>query len=110
MTHSKIIEIRDDGTFIPAIAHRITRPVTNYEERWLLRRAGWDSIGDPIVFLHILGSGRVEYDPHRWDGITMTTAHEYIKSNWDSIEPGQVICCEFIRGERSEPKTSERGE
>lgn len=108
MLDAKSFEIRDRATAIRAIGIRLAP----YEfpdgsaDRYLMRRAGY---GEPLVLLTKMDGGSfAEYDPNAWREPTMKTAHKYITERWSDLESGAVIDCEFIRGETSEPKVSER--
>lgn len=103
---TKLIEIRDAGTFIPAIAIRLDP--TNDQDSYLLSRAGYGH--DPgiyILFARLFG-GACEYDPMSWGNRTMQVAHEWVWHNWRKITSGQVVDVQYILGETSEPKLSER--
>ena len=102
----KLFEIRDAGTFIPAVAVKCQSE--DEKEIYLLRRAGYGS-GSTCVFLGRLATGGAEYDPYSWKcGRTMTVAHEYIEEHWSDLKTGDVVCVEHILGERDTPKPSER--
>lgn len=108
---TKFFEIRDRGTFIPALAIQLNSK--NETERFLLSRSGFgqDSIATQrYIYLIHLQANECTYDSHAWNNgaRTMYTAHEYIKEHFDSLESGQVICVETILGERDTPKISER--
>jgi len=103
----KLFEIRDSGTFIPAIG--ILCQSQDEKEIYLLRRSGYGA-DSTCVFLGRLATGGAEYDPYSWGGgsRTMQVAYEYIEQNWDKLKTGAVVCVEHILGERDTPKTSER--
>lgn len=112
----KAIEIRDRGTFIPAIAIKMvpaTFPHPDDPERYLLRRAGY-SFDDPCVVLCRMEASGVDrnatYDPFAWDSGTRTyqVAHQYIIDHFDELESGAVVDVEFILKETTKPKKSER--
>ncbi len=110
---SKLLEIRDVGTFIPVLA--IQFGSEHEAERYLAARAGYGRTSDDqraYVFLcKIDGSDTGgTYDPHRWPGgaRTMAVAHQYIIDKFDDLEPGAVVDVEYILGLTGEPKTSER--
>ena len=110
---TKIFEIRDRATFIPVLAVRLQINPGSSNEEWLLRRAGYspeDIESGRCVLLATLsgGTGNALCDPYDWQSFTLTPAHEYIGSHWDELQPGQVIDAEFIRGESTAPKLSER--
>lgn len=119
----KIFEVRDRATFMPVIAvkpmaegatveHGVTADGwTRYsfgpprdQEMWLLKRLGFE----PSTNTAILITGRpvAQYDQYAWDSITMQTAHGYIEQHWDALSSGDLIDCEFIRGETQLPKVA----
>lgn len=104
---SKCFEIRDRHTFIPVLATKVS--FEDEAESYLLRRCGFRQ-DTKAVFLTRLGTGEGNYDPNGWvNGTrTMTTAHRYIKLNFDALPNGAVVDVEFISGETSVPKRSER--
>jgi len=107
---TKLFEIRDRATFIPAIAVKIGgyQPENTEPERYLARRAGY---GEPCVLLtFLIGSRKAEYDPYAWGDRTMKVAHHYIEEHFDELESGAVIDVEWCLGERPTPKVSEREE
>jgi len=124
---TKAIEIRDKGTFIPAIAIKMTPafvPAAQLEansrqrqaydhERYLLRRSGY-VFDEPccvmLVRMDANGSPRqASYDPHGWGAGNRTyiVAHTYIVQNFEALENGQVVDVEFILGETQQAKESE---
>lgn len=129
----KLIEVRDRATFIPCIAIRLAatsldeRSPLDYVQRvgilkaelFLLRRAGYardlvqpDEIPARgqfyILFARLEGDGYLHHDPYEWPNRTMKIAHLHIAEHWSSIVSGQVIDVEFVLGETSEAKLSER--
>lgn len=111
----KLIEVRDRGTFIPAIAIKLTH--RDELERFLLRRAGYaeeliapqSAAGvEPYVLFSKLDGGRIEYDPYSWGNRTMQTAHQCAIDSWDNIKSGDVLDVEYVLHESDKPKTSER--
>lgn len=98
---TKTLEIRDRGTFIPALAIQVSG-----QDGYLLRRAGFES---PMVYLVMLATEQCKYDPYNWTGArTMKVAHNYITDRFDELSDGDVVDVEFILHERPEPKRSER--
>ena len=75
MTH-KLLEIRDRGTFIPAMAIRVSG-----EDGYLMRRAGFQN---PMVYLIALATQKCAYDPYHWPGNTRTMRHAH------SVDRGQL--------------------
>lgn len=114
----KAFEIRDKGTFIPALGilmepgHGAEKEV----ERWLLRRAGFSCEQKPgwpcdVVLCRMEAKGidrNATYDPYSWGDRTFHVAHTFISAHWNDLQSGAVICVEHILGERDTPKESER--
>jgi len=101
----KSFEIRDAGTFIPAICVKLD-PLSGPEaDRYLIRRSGW--VSEPGYVLTKMTGGDARYDVYDWDNRTMQRAHDYIARNWDSLESGAVVDVEFIMGDSLVPKQSE---
>lgn len=105
---TKLFEIRDAGTLIPAIATLMGSD--DDAERWLLRRAGYGHENELVMLGYLEGGRPSNYDYYNWsDGTrTMRTAHSYIQEHWHELESGAVICVETILGERTTPQVSER--
>ncbi len=106
---SKLFEIRDRATFLPVIATKMQ--TKDFKEFFLLRRSGF-SCSDKLIELAILGNNhsKFTYDSSDWeDGTrTMSLAHKHIEDNWAELKTGDVIDIEYVLGEVSEPKISER--
>lgn len=123
---SKIIEIRDSGTFIPALAIRLGSP--EERERYLLARSGFgrtfETQSEYIVLCKINGGEPCDchIDPFAWgqNPRTMFVAHMYLLNRqqelnnaidkhdgFDSLPQGALIDVEYILGIRSQPKESE---
>lgn len=105
----KCLELRDRNTFIPVIC---IRPVPENEaQRYLLRRDGYrgDSTERCIIMIDAQCRG-VAYDPYDWtrDARTKPHAHLWITEHWNDIRDGDVIDVEFILGESTQQKVSER--
>jgi hypothetical protein len=120
MVKTKVIEIRDRGTFIPALAIKVT-PNTMSATDYLLERAGWhESSG--IYLMALERPWDCQYDPYQWPSITRTMPlahmalagekHPEIKpdraKHFDEVEDGEVIDVQYILGETQAPKLSER--
>ena len=86
----KAFEIRDHGTFIPAIG--ILMESDDEAENYLLRRAGYHATTSGFVLLTRMdGRGAPsQYDPYAWCDRTWHGAHMYIQSNWQELESGAV--------------------
>jgi hypothetical protein len=107
---AKTLEIRDKGTFIPALAVQLGP--TCEADRWLLARAGFGlsptNQANYVILVHLEGD-ESHYDPHAWSHArTMPVAHSFILENFDRLEDGAVVDVEFILGESQVPKVSER--
>lgn len=105
---TKLFEVRDRQTFIPVIAIRLG---SDFEpERYLASRVGfgrdWDSQSVYVLLAKLVGQ-EMRSDPNAWNCPTMTLAHVWITENWRCLTPGQVIDCEYLRGERLSPALSE---
>lgn len=111
----KIIEIRDANTFIPAMAIKIY--ALNPAQWYLIRRAGYSGNRDHhgnIILMKLVDSIATN-DIFHWieingDSRTMPAAHTWIEKHFDEIKDGDVIDVQFILGETSSPKVSERAE
>ena len=104
----KLFEVRDRGTFIPAIAIKLGS--YGCEESWLLYRVGFgltQADQEEYILFGRLNDLKLEYD-FKADTRTMPIAHQYIKENWDKLLTGAVIDVEFILGETEKKKESER--
>ena len=123
---SKIIEIRDSGTFIPALAVRLGSP--NERERYLLARSGFghtmEDQSDYVVLCKINGGEpcSAHIDPFTWgqNPRTMFVAHMYLLNRhqelnpererhdgFDALPQGAVVDVEYILGLRDTPKEPE---
>jgi hypothetical protein len=103
----KALEIRDEGTFIAALA--VDMNPENLGQRYLLRRCGFPCDGRPNILLtHLSADGTPAWnDPYGWGGRTWPVAHHYIINHWHELKDGDVVDVEFILKERPEPKKSE---
>ncbi len=103
---TKVLEVRDRATFMPVVC---TEMITHDpKEHYLLRRLGFDS--NRCIQVTWVDGHSSTYDPYRWGSNprTLQVAHNYIRDNWDNIESGDVIDVEFILGEATVKKESER--
>lgn len=65
---AKTLEIRDSGTFIPALAVDINPD--NDDQRFLMRRCGYPCDGQPNVILTRLdGNGQATNDAYGWKAL-----------------------------------------
>lgn len=103
----KLFELRDRATFIPIFAFEASKYSGTEEENYLLGRAGYG--GSCIVVGRLDCYGKFCYEPG-WNDRTFDIAHRYLEQNWHSLESGAVVDVEFILGETTEKKKSERTE
>lgn len=129
MIETKLFEVRDAGMVVPVMATAMmallpctpdlqqSDEVEREAETALLKRCGYlqpdGQLAPAYVLLSKLRSpevrGYTQLDPNLWDDQrVMGEAHRYIGKNWITLRSGDVIDCEFIRGETSAPKQSER--
>ncbi len=109
----KLFEIRDTATFIPVLAVKLN-PQRD-EERYLLARAGYGEFpaqqAKYVLLWRIAGEvHKATCDPYQWGGEarTLPIAHQHIIDNWEELTSGDVVDVEFILGETTERKVSER--
>jgi hypothetical protein len=107
MCEVKLFELRDRGTFIEIYMTKI-RPVS-LRERGLMRRAGW-RVEDPLYTMTRLDLSETmmsEYQADVANSRTFGVAFKWIVNNWDMLTSGDLVCVEYILGERAEPKPTE---
>lgn len=100
---TKLLEIRDEGTCIPAMATEAVGE--NVQQEAVLRRAGYGE-GRCIILQH-LHKGSSTYNAYDWPSRTYRQAHLYIIEHWDELVDGDVIDVQFVIGETTVKKTSE---
>lgn len=105
---AKTLEVRDVGTFVAVLCVDMN-PDSN-EQRYLLRRCGYPCNGAPNIAMTALGAdgGPCTNDFWWWGDRTRTTAHRYITEHWNDLRDGDVVDVQFILGETTAPKASER--
>ena len=111
---SRVIEIRDECTCIPAIAIRVrntvhVRNINAFETcEWLIHtRSGYPENGSGIVLMR-LSDQEATVDPYAWGGRTMPTAHHYVYEHFDELEDGQVLDVRVVLGEADKAVKSDR--
>jgi len=105
----RFLEIRDSGTFIPALALKMKSSIP--EGEYLLGRSGFSHHDDNhfCIMLIKLATEECRYDAYHWGGSrTMSIAHKFIQEHFDSLAHGDIVDVQFILGETSEKKLSER--
>ena len=104
----KTIEIRDRGTFIPALLVRLDP--TDERDRWLLGRAGFgttpEAQGSYVLLINLVKDAPYDAFGHG-RARTLQVAHQHAIDHFDDLSNGQVVCVEHLLGEREEPKVSE---
>lgn len=112
---TKILELRDEGTFIPLLCVEMTPTMENGSaaqraQHYYLRRCGYPCDGRPnIAITHLSADGgKFCNDPHYWGDRTYTVAHTWVIENWPILKDGDVVDVSYILGETHSPKVSER--
>lgn len=100
---TKLFEIRDSMTMIPAVG-----VLVNGDSGPLARRAGYGDV-DCVLLTYLVGQRPANYDPYAWGDRTMTVAHDYIARHWSKLASGAVVDVEHILGESRTAKRSEVG-
>lgn len=98
------IEIRDRKTFIGAVATLLESDIE--QEQWIIKRLGYRDTR--FILLTNLVSLESQADPYLWRSMTMQQTHLFLLKNINILTEGMVIDTEYLRGETSLPKTSER--
>ena len=124
---SKILEIRDSGTFIAVLAIRML--AANPAQAYYFRRCGYPEDGSSIMLM-CLYDGKATNDPYEWPSLlricrelmpswfilenvgarAMGTAHDWIINHYAELSDGDVVDVQMILGEHARAKTSERYE
>lgn len=107
---SKVLEVRDRGTFIASLAIRML--AANPTQEFYFRRCGYPADGSSIMLMRLY-DGKATNDPYEWpaitgDGRTMPNAHNWIIDHFNELSDGDVVDVQVILGETTEPKVSER--
>lgn len=104
MSEIKFLQIRDVATDIPAMAIKLD-PESIMDCK-IVARAGYGREGEYIILVKLDGC-ESHYSPYDWGGRTMPVAHQALIENWDKYTSSDVVCVEFILGERDTPKSFE---
>ena len=104
----KTIEIRDRGTFVPALAVRLDP--SDERDRWLLARSGFGSTADAqreyVLLINLVKDAPYDAFGHG-PARTLGVAHRHLIEHFDEVANGAVVDVEYLLGERAEPKPSE---
>ena len=108
---AKLVEIRDSGTCIPAMAIRMPCGNSSVGFCYLHRRCGYPEDGSSIMLM-CLDDGKATNDPYGWQDLnmgprTMPLAHDYIIDHYDELADGSVVDVEHILGEAPVAKAPE---
>lgn len=103
---NKVLEIRDAGTHIPALAIKMLAQ-TNVQAWYVHGRMGYPKDGSCIAVI-MLNDCDGNCDPYAWTNRTMAHAHHYIYEHFDELNDGDVIDVEFILGQSLTKKVAER--
>lgn len=100
----KVFELRDKMTFIPIVAIKLVPH--SVSEGYLCQRSGWNiNPPHPVMISRLAGGDELMIE--RYDR-TFGEALKYVTENFDTLTSGDVIDIEFILGETTEKKVSER--
>ncbi len=105
---TKLFEVRDSATFIPAIAINMSTMHMPEAERYLASRVGY-GLDWPILFGRA-DDGKMSCNSSEHSKVcrTMQVAHDYVTKHWNELASGAVIDVQFIEGETTVRKMSER--
>lgn len=114
---TRILEVRDEGTCIPVLAIKMqavmgddcqTVSAARVRDYWLHQRTGYPRDGSAIVVMRLSDQG-AKVDPYDWPGQarTMRVAHEFIYSNFNKLQDGDVVDVRVILKLATEPAVSE---
>lgn len=110
---TKLFELRDRGTFLPVICIKLDP--SKEEERYLLAMTGYGlqpKTQGEYILMGRLRDGNLKCCPEEQDGYpgvrTLWVAHQHIQKHFDELTTGDVIDVEFILGETTEAKKSQR--
>ncbi len=104
----KLFEVRDSATFIPAIAIDMSTMHMPEAERYLASRVGYGL--DRLILFGKACDGKMSYNSFEHSKVcrTMQVAHDYVTEHWNELTSGAVIDVQFIEGETTVQKISER--
>lgn len=108
---TKLFEVRDRMTFVPVICIKLEP--SNEADRYLLAMTGYGLVAEEqvqYILYSKLQGGEFTCVPeeHNVGARTHSVAHYHINEHWDELKSGDVIDIEFLVGETTTPKTSQR--
>ena len=108
ITQASLVGVHDRMTYKPLLVFKLV--AENYHELRILGRAGFGP--SPLkhskdTFFYSIDDGECSYDPYKFsDQLTIGEAARHIVKN-GLPEPGALIDCEYLRGEKDEPMSFE---
>ena len=111
MIETKVLEIRDNGTFVSALA--IRNQGSDPVQQYYFDRCGFPEDGSSITLMKMYDQWATN-DPYGWGdrgdlgSRTMVVAHQYIIEHFDTLADGDVVDVEHILGQTASSKKSER--
>jgi hypothetical protein len=104
----KTVEIRDRGTFVPALAIRLDP--ADERDRYLLAQSGFgttaEEMGKYVLLINLVKDAPYDAFGHG-PARTLRIAHHVLIDSFDHIENGEVVDVEYLLGETAEKKRSE---
>lgn len=108
MIETKFLEIRDHGTFVPALAIRVEHdPADESRPSQLIARGGF--FRGNGIYLMRLSDARAQCDPYEWGGNDRThkAAHLYLEQHWPNVKDGDLLDVRVILEEETVPAETE---
>lgn len=108
---TKLFEVRDRMTFIPVMCTKLSP--TNEADRYLLTLSGYGlraEVQQRYILYASLRELKIEHSSHEQptNPRTHQIAHQHIEKHWDELNSGDVVDVEFILGETTASKASQR--
>lgn len=117
MIETKLLEIRDHGTLVPAIAIRVEHDsaiallacnatVGEIRANAIIARGGFHRAAG--IYLMRLSDARAQVDPYGW-GVDRThkAVHLYLEEHWPDVHNGDLLDVRVILGETNTPAATE---
>jgi hypothetical protein len=107
MIETKLLEIRDRMTFVPALAVRVRHePGDGSRPNQLIARGGFHH-GEGIYLIR-LADARAQVDPYEWlNDRTHKAVHLHLIDHWSEVKDGELIDARVILGEETVPAETE---
>lgn len=108
ITQASLVGVHDRMTYKPLLVFKLV--AENDHEMRILGRAGFGLSSlkhNKYTFFYSIDDGECSYDPYKFsDQLTIGEAARHIVKN-GLPEPGALIDCEYLRGEKDEPMSFE---